>query len=232
MERGASGVDSPLGQALNAAMIRSLCSFAARRSLVPTAACVLAASIAAGCEKKQGAELTEQALAATPPAPAAASAPAVSAPAASAAAATPSASAADKKDPCKVPAASAASVAKLLGTGELSGPTSSLGGPTSRCVYGGAETITITISLDATASTLDGMRKAVETYPPGPMKPFPGFGDKALSREIELPLGGKRLPINSLGVLKGKTLVYLSAKAPVEKIRDLEAALLPELAAL
>jgi hypothetical protein len=123
-------------------------------------------------------------------------------------------------------------VSKLLGIGALSGPTSSQDGNTSRCAYGGSESITIAITVDATSKTLDSVRKTIEMYPPGAMKAYPGFGDKAFSREIEMPTGAKHFTIHSLAVLKGKTLIYLASKAPLEKVRDLEAALLKDLAAL
>ena len=206
-------------------------SFATLRFSIPGVACALAFSVALGCEDKKAAEPPAQT-----PAPAvapAATAPAVTAPAATAApAASPPPASDDGKNPCKLPSASAASVSKLLGIGALSGPTTSQDGSTTRCAYGGAESITIAISVDATPKTLDSMRKSIEMYPPGAMKAFPGFGDKALSREIEMPMGGKKLKINSIAVLKGKTLVYLASKAPLDKIRDLEAALLKDLAAL
>ena len=47
-----------------------------------------------------------------------------------------------------------------------------------------------------------------------------------------MPMAGKKLKINSIAVLKGNKLVYLASKAPLEKIRDLETALLKDLAAL
>ena len=210
-------------------MLLSSRSFATLRGWVPVFACALAASMAAGCEDKKAAEPTDKAPAPiAAPAPVAAPAPAAAAPVAS----PPPASGGDGNDPCKMPSASAASVSKLLGIGSLSGPTSSRDGTTTRCAYGGSESISIAISVDATSKTLDGMRKSIEMYPPGAMKAFPGFGDKALSREIEMPVGGKRLKINSIAVLKGKTLIYLASKAPLEKIRDLETALLKDLAAL
>jgi len=204
-------------------------SFATLRCLVPVVACALAASLVAGCEDKKAAEPADKAPAPiAAPAPVAAPAPAAAAPVAS----PPPASGGDANDPCKLPSASAASVSKLLGIGSLSGPSPSKDGTTTRCTYGGAESITIAITRDATSKTLDSMRKSIEMYPPGAMKAFPGFGDKALSREIEMPVGGKRLKINSIAVLKGKTLVYLASKAPLEKIRELETALLKDLAAL
>jgi hypothetical protein len=208
-------------------------SFATLRSLVPAVACALAFSAALGCEEKKAAEPA----AAAPAAPAqiaapAATAPAASAPAATAPAASPPPASDDGKDPCKLASASAASVSQLLGIGALSGPKSSQDGSTTRCAYGGAESITIAISTNATSKDLDSMRKSIEMYPPGAMKPYPGFGDKALSREIEMPVAGKKLKINSLAVLKGKTLVYVASKAPLEKIRGLETALLKDLAAL
>ena len=208
-------------------------SFATLRSLVPALACALAASISLGCEGEKAAEPAAPAPApVAAPAPIAA-APAATAPAATSPAASPSpASGGDGKDLCKLPSAAAASVSKLLGIGSLSGPTASQDGSTTRCAYGGSESITIAITVDATSKTLDSVRKSIEMYPPGAMKAYPGFGDKALSREVEMPVGGKRLKINSIAVLKGKTLVYLASKAPLDKVRDLEAALLKDLAAL
>ena len=189
-------------------------------------ACALAASVAFGCEEKKAAESAPPAPVVAPAAPSPAAVPAATAPAA-----VPPPASDDGKSPCKLPSASAASVSKLLGIGALSGPTASQDGTTTRCAYTGAESVTIAISVDATSKTLDSMRKSIEMYPPGAMKPLAGFGDKALSREIEMPMGGKKLKINSIAVLKGKTLVYLASKAPLEKIKDLETALLKDLAA-
>jgi hypothetical protein len=59
-------------------------------------------------------------------------------------------------------------------------------------------------------------------YLKGPTTDVPGFGDQAFSHTSTTDLGKEKLVINTLCVLKGKTLVIISSKAPFEKIRALE----------
>jgi hypothetical protein len=137
----------------------------------------------------------------------------------------------DAKNPCTVPSASAAHVAQTLGTGPLKGPQHYPGGVTERCNYHGADTIIIELNLQAFPSDLESARKQMEQHLGGPTTDVPGFGDKAFSHVSTTDMGKEKLVINSLGVIAGKTLVFLSSKAPFEKIRALETDLLRDLGA-
>ncbi len=137
----------------------------------------------------------------------------------------------DPTKPCTVLAASASHVAKVLGTGPLAGPRAEKTKWSHRCRYYGAEAITIDVDLDATATDFEALRKSAETAIKLPVKEHPGFGDKALSQVISTGTGPQAAQVNSLGVLKGKVLVYLASKASLEKIQALEADLLRDLGA-
>ena len=135
----------------------------------------------------------------------------------------------DPTKPCTVLSASAAHVAKVLGTGPLTGPRAEKTKWSHRCYYYGAESITINVDLGAKSTDLESLRKSAETAIKVPMKEHPGFGDKAFSQVVSTGTGPQATPVNSLAVLKGKVLLYLASKAPLEKIQALEADLLRDL---
>lgn len=136
------------------------------------------------------------------------------------------------KDPCTLRSASAAHVARRLGIGPLTGPTSKETTLTRKCEYGGAETIVIEFDLDATESELEYAREQVEKYVSGATEDYPGFGLKAFSHTSSAHIGNEKVVLSTLGVLAGGTLVLMSAKAPLENVRALEADLLRDLGAL